>query len=421
MINRSRLAALLTGTALMFAAGAVQAQQPEPLPAEVLVDAPDAAKAAFLKDHVVVSGPVSGGLTFAFPPAFYDNKLFLLGESHGVAAPQVLDLELLTHLNARIGLIDYVAEVDPVQGLRLNQYLDSGDEAVLDRVFDYWTRTGAQWGNTAFEDKIRGIRALNLTLPENRRVHLLGIDAVQDWPLTTAWLAEQGLTVDPAALSAATTNAARATVVLAALPTTSTSPVLTRLRGTLAATAAATGRESVIFDTYSKAVTSGELGERPAYGLWGVFHVIQGGVNHAQPFAYRVVASDLPTARRVVSLAVLSLDSAVQIPAPMPTGVQRMRLESFNIDGPFVKVKGSATLRAATTPNTITLFDPGAAGTPFTSGGDFTDIRTSIGQNFVIDDPTRSTASFIQYLGVFRNSDWAPPRAEEAGDEAKQP
>ncbi|HEX8469738.1 MAG TPA: hypothetical protein VF633_01380, partial [Brevundimonas sp.] len=226
MINRSRLAALLTGTALMFAAGAVQAQQPEPLPAEVLVDAPDAAKAAFLKDHVVVSGPVSGGLTFAFPPAFYDNKLFLLGESHGVAAPQVLDLELLTHLNARIGLIDYVAEVDPVQGLRLNQYLDSGDEAVLDRVFDYWTRTGAQWGNTAFEDKIRGIRALNLTLPENRRVHLLGIDAVQDWPLTTAWLAEQGLTVDPAALSAATTNAARATVVLAALPTTSTSPVL---------------------------------------------------------------------------------------------------------------------------------------------------------------------------------------------------
>lgn len=416
MVRRFSLAALLTGTALMFASGAAQAQQPQPLPAEVLVDAPDTAKVAFLKDHVVVSGPVTGGLTFAFPADFYDNKLFLLGESHGVAAPQVLDLELLTHLNARIGLTDYLAEVDPVQGAQLNTYLDGGDEAVLDRVFDYWTRTGAQWGNTAFEAKIKGIRALNLTLPENRRIHILGIDAVQDWPLTTAWLAEQDVTVDAAALSAATTNAARATVVLAALPPSSTSPVLNRLRGTLTATAAAAGREGVIFDTYSKAVTSGELGDRPAYGLWGIFHVIQGGVNHAQPFAARIAASDLPTAHRMVSLAVLSLDSAVQIPVPMPTGVQRMRLDSFNIDGPFVKVKGSATLRAATTPNTITLFDPGAEGTPFTAGGDFTDIRTSIGQDFVMDDPTRPMASFIQYLGVFRNSDWAPPR-----EQPKQP
>lgn len=412
MFKRSRLAALLAGTMLAVGAGAAVAQQPTPLPAEVLADAPDAAKVAFLKDHVVASGPVTGGLTFAFPDAFYDNTLFLLGESHGVAAPQVLDLELLTNLNARIGLIDYLAEVDPVQGARLNQYLDTGDEAVLDRVFDYWTESGAQWGNTAFEAKIRGIRALNLTLPEARRIHIMGIDAVQDWPLLTAWLGEQGVTVDAAALAASTTNAARATVVLNALPTLPASPVMTRLRGTLTAMTAGAGRESVIFDTYSKAVTGGELGDRPAYGLWGIFHVIQGGVNHAQPFAARVAASDLPAAHRMVSLAVLSLDSAVQIPVPMPDGVQRMRLDSFNIDGPFVKVKGSATLRAATTPNTITLFDPGAEGTPFTSGGDFTDIRTSIGQDFVMDDPNRPMASFIQYLGVFRNSDWAPPRPE---------
>lgn len=421
MLKRSRLAALLAGTMMIAAAGAADAQQPTPLPAEVLADAPDAAKVAFLKDHVVVSGPVTGGLSFAFPAAFYQNKLFLLGESHGVAAPQVLDLELLTDLNARIGLTDYLAEVDPVQGARLNQYLDGGDETVLDRVFDYWTESGAQWGNTAFEAKVRGIRALNLTLPEARRVHILGIDAVQDWPLLTAWLGEQGVTVDAAALTAATTNAARATVVLGALGDAPASPVTTRLRGTLTAMTAGKGREGVIFDTYARAVTGGELGDRPAYGLWGIFHVIQGGVNHTQPFAARVAASDLPTAHRMVSLAVLSLDSAVQVPVPMPGGVQRMRLEGFNIDGPFVKVKGSATLRAATTPNTLTLFDPGAEGTPFTSGGDFTDIRTSIGQDFIMDDPSRPMASFIQYLGVFRNSDWAPPRTEGTRPETAKP
>jgi hypothetical protein len=413
MVRRSSLAVLLAGTMMAIASGAAQAQQaPQPLPAEVLADAPDAAKVDFLRRHVVASGPVTGGLTFDFPPSFYGNKLFLLGESHGVAAPQVLDLELLTLLNARIGLTDYLAEVDPVQGARLNQYLDTGDEAVLDRVFDYWTQSGAQWGNTAFEAKIRGIRALNQTLPENRRIHILGIDAVQDWPLLTAWLGEQGVPVDAAALTAATTNAARATVVLAGLTGAPASPVMTRLRGTLTAMTAGGGRESVIFDTYSKAVTGGELGGRPAYGLWGIFHVIQGGVNHARPFAARVAASDLPAAHRMVSLAILSLDSAVQIPVPTANGVQRMRLDNFNIDGPFVKVKGSATLRAATTPNTLTLFDPGAEGTPFISGGDFTDIRTSIGQDFVMDDPALPTAALVQYVGVFRNSDWAPPRAE---------
>ena len=411
MVRRSSLAALLAGTMIAITSGAAQAQQmPQPLSAEVLADAPGAAKVNFLRHHVVTSGPVTGGLTFDFPAAFYDNKLFLLGESHGVAAPQVLDLELLTLLNDRIGLTDYLAEVDPVQGALLNQYLDTGAEAVLDRVFDYWTESGAQWSNTAFEAKIRGIRALNQTQPENRRIHILGIDAVQDWPLLTAWLGEQGVQIDAAALTAATTDAARATVVLAGLSDAPASSVMTRLRGTLTAMTAGGGRESVIFDTYSKAVAGGELGDRPAYGLWGIFHVIQGGVNQARPFAARVAASDLPTAHRIVSLAVLSLDSAVQIPVPTPDGVQRMRLDSFNIDGPFVKVKGSATLRAATLPNTITLFDLGAEGTPFTSGGDFTDIRTSVGQDFVMDDPALPTAALIQYLGVFRNSDWAPPR-----------
>ncbi|MFN3837885.1 MAG: hypothetical protein ACK4MI_09275 [Brevundimonas sp.] len=385
---------------------------PSPLPAEALVDAPDAAKVAFLKAHVVASGPVTGGLSFDFPASFYDNKLFLLGESHGVAAPQVLDLELLTHLNARIGLRDYVAEVDPIQGARLNQYLETGDEAVLDRVFDYWTKSGAQWGNTAFEAKVRGVRALNQTLPAERRIHFVGVDAMQDWPLLAAWVTEQGGQIDEAALATATTNAARATVALGWLQTVPKSPLSDRLRGVLDGTSKAIGREAVIFDTYAKAVTSGELGERPAYGLWGLFHVIQGGVNNAQPFAARVVNSDLPTAHKVVSLAILSLDSAVQIPAPTPAGVQRMRLDSFNIDGPFVKVKGSATLREASTPNAIVLFDLDAQGTPFTSGGDFTDIRTSVGQSFVIDQPDRPAASFIQYIGVFRNSDWAPPRPE---------
>lgn len=409
---RTVLLAAVAATAL-FSSSSALAQMPPLLPAEALVDHVDEAKAAWLRDNVVISGPIAGGLTFDLPADFYTSKLILLGESHGVAAPQVLDLELLTHLNARIGLTDYLAEVDPVQGAMLNRYLETGDEAVLDRVFDYWSESGAQWGNAAFEAKVRGIRALNQTLPAERRVRILGIDAIQDWPLFAEWIAANGGTIDVDALTTAAADRANpealATLAQAAVASLSRqTPETVRLSGVLTDLGAKAGREATIFNTYGRAVRSGELGDRPAYGLWGVYHVMQAGVNQTRPFAMRVKESDLPAAQAMTSLIVLSLDSAVQIPAPTPQGVQRMRLENFNIDGPYVMVQGAATLRAASLPNQFTIFDPGAAGSPI-EGGDFMNIRSSV-QRFEMDEPTAAASTYAQYVGVFRNSDWAAPR-----------
>ena len=411
MIKGSVLAGV--AAAIMFCGSSATAQMPPPLPAEALVDEADPTKAEWLRVNVVADGPVAGGLSFAFPADFYEQKLILLGESHGVAAPQLLDLELLTHLNARIGLTDYLAEVDPVQGAMLNRYLETGEAAVLDRVFDYWSESGAQWGNTAFENKVRGIRALNLTLPADRRVRFLGVDAVQDWTLFAEWIGEQGGSVDAAALTAAAGDRANpepladlALAAVASLP--QQTPETTRLAGVLGDLRAKAGREATIFNTYSRAVTSGELGDRPAYGLWGVYHVMQAGVNQTRPFAMRVKTSDLPAARAMTSIIVLSLDSWVQIPAPTPQGVQRMRLNMFNIDGPYVMVQGAATLKAASEPDRITLFNPRAAGSPL-AGGDFMNIQSSV-QRFTLDEPIAPIDDYVQYVGVFRGSDWASPR-----------
>lgn len=182
------------------------------------------------------------------------------------------------------------------------------------------------------------------------------------------------------------------------------------VRATLESVVASRDRESIVFDNYARAVRSDSLGGRPAYGLWGMFHVMQGGINKSLPFAAKVVLSNLPTARRVTSLALLALDSAVQIPVPMPQGVQRMRLTKFDIDGPFIMMKGAATLRAASRPDYITVFDPGSPGSPI-GPADFTSIKTSVGQNFVPDDRPPGAPPLVQYVGVFRNSDWAAPLA----------
>ncbi len=93
------IATMALALALTTVPAAAQTGMPTPLPAEGLADAPNTVSVAWLKSHIVVSGPVTGGLTFAFPKSVYANRLFLLGESHGSATPQIPDLELLAHLN----------------------------------------------------------------------------------------------------------------------------------------------------------------------------------------------------------------------------------------------------------------------------------------------------------------------------------
>ncbi len=399
------LSACLAALAIT-APAAAQMGMPKPLPAEALVDQAEPDKAAWLTRNIVAEGPIAGGIAFRFPASFYRSKLILLGESHGFAAPQVVDLALLTHLNQRIGLIDYVAEVDPVQADLLNRYLVTGDDALLTRVFDFWTKGGAQWGNRAFEAKVRGIRALNQRLPEKRRIRLLGIDAIQDWALVAEWAANGD--AEAAKRLAAAPKDDRARTLRAAIADR-TGTVAGQLRATLDDAVAGKGRETIIFDSYARAVGGDLLGNRPAYGLWGMYHIMQAGINKTRPFAARVVASDLPAAKATTSVALLALDSAVQIPAPMPTGLRRLRMTNFNIDGPYVMVKGAATLRAASRPSTVRIFDLGAKGTPFT-GSAFSEVATSIGQSFVPDATGADAPRMAQYLGVFTNSDWAAPR-----------
>jgi len=130
----------------------------------------------------------SAEATFAlFDPQFYNNQLFLLGEAHGVQRPQELDLALLKHLNQRAGVRTYVAEVDVCKAYYLNQYLLTGQDSLLQRVFRSWLVEYAQWGNQDFYQKVQQIRAWNETLPVARRIRFIGLDELQDLPLAAAY------------------------------------------------------------------------------------------------------------------------------------------------------------------------------------------------------------------------------------------
>lgn len=384
------------------------AQGPPPhLPAEVLSESVDEARVRYLAGNIVADGPVTGGLVFDFPSEFYAGKLFLLGESHGSAAPQVLDLELLTHLNLRMGLTDYVAEVDPVQAAHLNDYLDSGDEAVLDRVFDLWN-SGSQWANVAFQEKVRGIRALNQSLSDERRVRFHGLDAIQDWPLLVQTLQARGVDIDAEALQAAKGGAARARITADALQDSgdeSDAYLLAALRRQ----ADGMDREGTIFGNYAHLVVAGPLLDRPAYGLWGLAHVLQQPVNATTYWAGRVRESGLSSASGVRSIAMYGLDSAAQFPVPLPTGVAWVRFAESNVDGPVVKLSGSANLRAASGPRRIMIFSLDGPQSPYRSGQELVALVSSMDAGLT---PARDapTTDFVQYVGVYRDSDWTVPR-----------
>lgn len=393
------------------AAAAQMTGPPAPLPPELLREEVDPARVDYLKAHVVAEGPIAGPVRFAWPAAFYRSRLFLVGESHGTAAPHVFDLALLAHLAERVGLRDYLAEIDPVQADAFNRYLATGDDAGLRAVFDGWTATGAQWGSRAYEAKVRGVRDLNARLGAARAIRFHGLDRVQDWPAAARWLGERGLPVDAAALTAATTLRAKAALLLAALPADARgddAPVAA-LRVSLAATAAGRTREQTIFAAY-EALARGALAGRPAYGMWGMFHTLQAPMQRETPFAALVAASRLPAAGHIATIVLAPLDSWTLVPVPGARGFTPMRLDMLNVTGPLAKMAGSADLAIAAPRDRITVYDLDRPGSPYRAAGDFVTVRASVGGELAPADPALPATRYLRYVGVVRGSDWAGAR-----------
>src|SRR5688572_2861211 len=71
-----------------------------------------------------------------FDTEFYNNQVFLLGENHGYADVQLLDKYLLMHLNKKVGLRYYLAEMDSSRAAKLNDFLskDNKDIPLLKQV-----------------------------------------------------------------------------------------------------------------------------------------------------------------------------------------------------------------------------------------------------------------------------------------------
>ncbi len=345
----------------------------------------EASSAAPFRDYLATNAHVidldNPDGSFALPEDFYDNRLFLMGEIHGMQTAQAVDMAMMRHLHERIGLRHVLAEMDATQADRVNAYLASGDESVIRPIFETWLARDAQWGNQQHFDKLRDLRAWMANLPPEDRLIYFGLDRIQDMDNALDWFAyrlEQSGVSANEALSAALA-ADRSDTQSLRLAFTNALPALDAELAYMAQNILAgfeeAGRYESVFANLEILVHERRIGDdEPLYGFWGLFHSLSVTVNNgARPLALRLRESDLPFADEIVTLSMFYAASEQNLPSRMLPEFARPDAPFFNApsgqDNPYLMyLQGIGDLKAAAGNADATAFRINQPGSPYADG-----------------------------------------------------
>jgi hypothetical protein len=280
------------------------------------------------------------------------RKIILMGESHGVALSEDLDLALLRYLHKTAGVRVYLAEASYSEGCFLNRYLENGDEELLDYLMHQFQ------GSIAWTKEHRAfyanLRRWNLTLPEKERVYFVGVDVEHQRPVGLRYLAELVKPDVPAAIAETVAKlrqgAGEPALIadlassLAAHPAEYAALLGDRLFEFEIVTAnlqkaveyyAGHGskesnalRERVMYETFLKVYP--RLGGAVCYGRWGAAHVLQRPAEGTDRFATMLNRPDSPVAGKVLSIMPGYQDSeSLSMPGYHPAHMQPGVMQPF--------------------------------------------------------------------------------------------
>ena len=392
---------------------------------------------SYLQTNHTVFNPAEPDSYALFDSAFYASDVFLLGETHGYATPQTLDLALLKHLNQRLNVRYYLAEMDMAQADLVNQYLATGDKPVLDSLFrGFLAQTMAgtsQWGNGQFYDKIVAIRAYNQTRPDSLRIRFLGVDWFQSKGRFVPGLMRQLMAQIPA--NAPTDSLLDSLRVAVARPDFSLGkllPFTNRIRADYQTNpvkyVARFGEKLLVLRQVFEMLTYANLGltrddvaarltqfltterhlqNEKLYGLWGYSHIFRAGVNGSPALAGLLQKAG----RRVVTMPIMTKDSRMllhrdHVPFMFrKAGKQFVEMTMLGSDGRVFGVEGFNALLPVTQPNQTTLIKLDAPGSPYLSKLALVKMGGVTGTKTSPDDATTTvTTDYFQYVFVVRNS-----------------
>ena len=300
------------------------------------------------KNKIVLTQNAFGKDEQLFDNEAYTSDVILLGESHGVAQVQSIDKELFLHLNKKIGLRYYVAEMDSIRANRLNTFLNgtSKDTLLLKNIVIDIRKHIPQQSSIELYQKWADIYDYNRNLPDSLKLRVIGVDTDFDKKSSIS-------------------------------------------------------RDSAMIQNFKDIVKTEKLEGKQFYGLFGLFHVSQSEFKEgSKPFAARLKAEGI----NVTSILCLFVDCEVYFPKneQYPTPPSE-KLSFFNMDGPLVLLKGINDFKKASQKGETTLFNLRATNSPYFKS------KIALKTNFINQkmEPRNEQlpiVDFYQYAILFRNS-----------------
>jgi hypothetical protein len=285
-----------------------------------------------------------------FDDNFYSSDVFLLGEIHGYADNQKLDKELLFFLNKKLNLKYYIAEMDSSNATKLNSFLSNPvkDKALLKEVVTAIRKRIPQQSSLELYQKWAEIYDYNQKLADSSKFTVIGID--------------KSFTDDKSTLS----------------------------------------RDSAMLLNLEDYIKKHHIEGEKLYGLFGFFHVLQKGNDHANnPFATRLKNKNY----KVTSFVSYTVDSEMYLPKnpQFPTPPDE-KVNWLNADGPFMLVKGINDLIELSQPNRISLFKLDAQHSPYSNSQALITVKSRLFGENITPAKTTHTTDYFQYVFLLRNS-----------------
>ncbi|RYY55556.1 MAG: hypothetical protein EOO09_10085 [Chitinophagaceae bacterium] len=394
--------------------------------------------------------PGSAKTPVLFDGDFYEQQLFLFGETHGSAEPHSVDIYLFKILYAKAGVRNYIAEVDDTKAWMLNSYLEDGKEEWLKKVFASWIRDTAQWASQENFNKYRELRKFYQSLPATGKFRIIGIDLTQDYSLLKehlAWILAQSKPVKGAMyvdtlkqmVDTITASGRRElagfsrrflgqlsqNMRLAGTTGKNHKQFLHLLRSFSFVEKGVT-RDSILYQNFVDYVEGYDIPDEKFYGLLGYFHCLTAGFNKVPTFASLLQSSSDTFSGKIRTMVMqassgkMMLPLTAQLKMVMPRVVIEKALRSDPVyadgryipydlsnDQPMMMIKGVEYLKRFSEPKGITLFRLNAAGSPYAAGK--LSAEVSGFQTLKFTDPGAVTTDAFSYILFFRDAHACTP------------
>lgn len=285
-----------------------------------------------------------------FDDNFYNSQVILLGEIHGYADNQKLDLDLLKFLNQKSGVKYYIAEIDSSNSHKLNLFLhgNTKDQNLLKEVVLAVKKRIPQQSSKELMEKWNAVYDYNQTLKDSLKISVIGIDT--DFNNNSRKIS----------------------------------------------------RDSAMIVNFKNEIKKQNIEHEKFYGLFGFYHVLQQGVKKdKKPFAEGLKNSGFKTS----SIISYPLDSEMYLPKnPQFPTPENEKIDWINADGPFMLVKGINDFKDFAKLNSITLFKLNAKNSPYQHSDKLISVKSRMfGESFTPQENTH-TLDYFQYVVITRNS-----------------